>query len=47
VDAVRNLAERAFRAERVAAASQPDARAIARAGLCLASRCRLGQTLTR
>jgi hypothetical protein len=35
-----------FRAERVAAASQPDARAIARAGLCLASRCRLGQTLT-
>src|SRR5581483_9106602 len=37
----------AFRAERVAAASQPDARAIARAGLCLASRCRLGQTLTQ
>jgi len=36
-----------YRAERVAAASQPDARAIARAGLCLASRCRLGQTLTR
>jgi hypothetical protein len=29
------------------AASQPDARAIARAGLCLASRCRLGQTPTR
>ena len=40
-------AEPEFRAERVAAASQPDARAIARAGLCLASRCRLGQTLTR
>lgn len=36
----------ACRPERVAAASQPDARAIARAGLCMA-RCRLGQTLTR
>jgi hypothetical protein len=32
-------------AERVAAASQPDARAIATAGLCLPSRCRLAQTL--
>src|SRR5262249_3721680 len=36
-----------IRAERVSAASQPDARAIARAGLYVASRCRLGQTLTR
>jgi hypothetical protein len=34
-------------AERVAAASQPDACAIATAGLCLASSCRLARTLTR